>query len=83
MGNAFSGEALEGGRQQAVTEIKRRHRVLPPNSVRSTSEDWPFIEARRAAGGAGGWVPLLGACCGCKPPLTKHVHAAKSSPDVP
>lgn len=49
MGNALSGEGLEGGRnvgrQQAVTEGKaRRQRGLPPNSVRSTSEDWPYIE---------------------------------------
>lgn len=44
MGNAFSSEGLEGGRQQAVTEIKRRHRALPPNSVRSSAEDFPFIE---------------------------------------
>ncbi len=46
MGNAFSNEGLEGGRQQAVTEIKRRHRALPPNSVRSSAEDWPYIEVR-------------------------------------
>lgn len=50
MGNAFSSEGLEGGRQQAVTEIKRRHRALPPNSVRSSAEDFPFIEARCRTG---------------------------------
>ncbi|PSC70618.1 cyclic nucleotide dependent kinase [Micractinium conductrix] len=48
MGNALSGEGLEGGRnvgrQQAVTEGKARRRGLPPNSVRSTPDDWPFIE---------------------------------------
>ncbi|KAL4446356.1 hypothetical protein ABPG77_003163 [Micractinium sp. CCAP 211/92] len=48
MGNALSNEGVEGGRnvgrQQAVTEGKARRRGLPPNSVRSTSEDWPFIE---------------------------------------
>lgn len=52
MGNALSGEGLEGGRnvgrQQAVTEGKARRRGLPPNSVRSTAEDWPFIEVGAA-----------------------------------
>lgn len=50
MGNSLSGEGLEGGRnvgrQQAVTEGRRRQRGLPPNAVRSTAEDWPFIEVR-------------------------------------
>lgn len=52
MGNALSGEGLEGGRnvgrQQAVTEGKARRRGLPPNSVRSTPDDWPFIEVGAA-----------------------------------
>jgi hypothetical protein len=49
MGNTLSGEGADGGRnvgrQQAVTEGKRRHRALPPNTARSSAEDWPFIEA--------------------------------------
>lgn len=57
MGNAFSSEGLEGGRQQAVTEIKRRHRALPPNSVRSSAEDWPYIEVRGGRGHV--WLHLL------------------------
>jgi len=52
MGNALSGEGLEGarnvGRQQAVTEGKaRRQRGLPPGSLRSQPDDWPFIEVRQ------------------------------------
>ena len=46
MGNALSGD-VEGrnvGRQQAVTEGRRRHRGLPPGSAKSTPDDWPFIE---------------------------------------
>lgn len=51
MGNSLSGEGLEGGRnvgrQQAVTEGKRRQRTLPHNAARSTPEDWPFIEVEQ------------------------------------
>ena len=50
MGNTFSGDSLEGGRnvgrQQAVTEGKQRRRGLAPESVRSLQEDWPVIEVR-------------------------------------
>ena len=58
MGNTFSGDSLEGGRnvgrQQAVTEGKQRRRGLPPNSVRALQEDWPVIEVRPA----GPWARL-------------------------
>lgn len=49
MGNAFSGEGLEGGqdvgRQQAVTEAKRKGQRTTPVGEPSKQEDWPFIKA--------------------------------------
>lgn len=69
MGNALSNEGVEGGRnvgrQQAVTEGKARRRGLPPNSVRSTSEDWPFIEVGTARTQFG--CRTLPRCCARSP----------------
>lgn len=49
MGNAFStGEGLDGGRNMAVTEGKRRQRG-PNNAARSTADDWQYIEVRGPA----------------------------------
>lgn len=57
MGNAFSSDGLETGqdvgRQQAVTEARRKVPSARPASELAKKEDWPFIRVRGGAAGLG------------------------------